>query len=685
MSSISSATTAIGLSNPNSTSKSIAVDSRPSTKSGHTYPPATSQSPSSPSSPSFTFGSPSKINRSYSSPSKTPKPVVTSVASNLIVKIRRGAHAMSPIPSHRRRLSNSSSSSSSLSEEDRDGDKGGEASLPTALVSPVKNVTGPKTRTHHSTWRCSSGPPQTSQAAPEQRAERVEYKDTFVCSGGVNLPLLLRATRTSLIEVAESQAGFVMGFGSGKKVVLDIEEWTCKITGPSLQPISPPSTPTKATTMPIAKSTSSSPYPPSHSKSRSLDLSSASATDSGSEERQPEDKATPIPTWNGFSLGPTDLASSRLPSIVNSGQRKEEERCLRRRAEDNLTLHYGIASERLLADGNFGFFLAFTTKCNRRSYRTKMVAPLHQSDVKQLSVTALLLASWINMGLYGVELVLCAYCLGWRCYMGNLFAEPISTSRPPNSNPSWARKHTRKSKTVGSKWFIIAIWILTTSIATTLEQTYFLHRFWTISKNWIVTSVLGGLILSNLVFILVIDVVFIPSPNNSVVLEKLDAPLVSALIITVVDISLAIVLVSKLTSVKTTRISTQRLLRKICIYVVGYGSITAVSSVLLFVMWAVDVNGRIYSLTVLCNFLLVSGWREEAGTADFQGLFHSNVKVKATDSFENGLEILPRLKCTSTSTDSPGTIPQNNTKINRTSQSASTKDPEAPSFSMDTL
>ncbi|KAJ3855144.1 hypothetical protein EV368DRAFT_62673 [Lentinula lateritia] len=323
----------------------------------------------------------------------------------------------------------------------------------------------------------------------------------------------------------------------------------------------------------------------------------------------------------------------------------------------------------------------------QRPKNEEMVGLLHQSDMKRLSATTLLFASWVNMGLYGAEVVLCAYCMGWRCMnMDKSMSRPASTQLCLNGDTSWAREGTR-SKRMGSKWFVIgalvndtictvalcfdtyliirlssssqsmssnnrlwptAIWILTTTLATTFEQMYFLHRYWTISKNWIITCMLAVLILSNavsvvwateqFVFILVIDAAFIPTGNNSVVLQKLDAPFVSSFIITVTDISLAIVLVWKLKSVKASQLSTRRLLRKICIYVVGYGSITAISSILLLVMWAVNFNGymsivycmgRIYSLTVLCNFLFVSGWRDEAATTDI--ILDSNLTVKGTE------------------------------------------------------
>ncbi|KAJ3882825.1 hypothetical protein F5051DRAFT_244537 [Lentinula edodes] len=362
-----------------------------------------------------------------------------------------------------------------------------------------------------------------------------------------------------------------------------------------------------------------------------------------------------------------------------------------------------------------------------------MVGSLHQSDMKQLSATALLFASWVNMGLYGVEVVLCAYCMGWRCMnTDKSMSGPAKTTLRLNGDTSWAREGTR-SKRMGSKWFIIgalvndtictvalcldtyliirlssssqsmssnnrlwptAIWVLTTTLATTFEQMYFLHRYWTISKNWIITCMLAVLILSNFVFILVIDAAFIPTGNNSVVLQKLDAPFVSSFIITVTDISLALVLVWKLKSVKASRLSTRRLLRKICIYVVGYGSITAISSILLLVMWAVNVNGymsiiycmgRIYSLTVLCNFLFVSGWRDEAATTDI--ILDSNLTVKGTEF--NSMLDLPKFKLTSGNASTPANSFNLHSKRLSNSPTQSTsilrKDTVAPSFSMDTL
>ncbi|KAJ3756070.1 hypothetical protein EV360DRAFT_85296 [Lentinula raphanica] len=243
-----------------------------STHNVHTYPP-TSQPSSLPSSSSVPAVSPSKMNRSLSSPSS--KAAVASLASNFIVKIRRGAHTMG---AHRRRGSDSSSTHSSSSSSDEEN-RGSPVLRSLTLTPPIVNVTGRKTRSHHSTWRCSSGPSLTTSQFPVgKQTKRVEYKDTFVCSGGVNLPLLLRATRASLVEVAERQAGISMGFGCGKKVVLDNEEWKCRITGPPLQNVSPPSSPTTSTPGLVSKSGSAFPYPSSPIRSRGFDAVSVSTS-----------------------------------------------------------------------------------------------------------------------------------------------------------------------------------------------------------------------------------------------------------------------------------------------------------------------------------------------------------------------------------------------------------------------
>ncbi|KIK56568.1 hypothetical protein GYMLUDRAFT_46910 [Collybiopsis luxurians FD-317 M1] len=226
--------------------------------------------------------SPPKLPRSPSSPSfKHKPPAISTVASSLLSKVRRSATALSPIHSHSRRPSEESESSS---EEERDKAEEGTRTEGTRAANPITSspqsmFTLPTTptknrRARSSTWTCSSSelPPLTRTSSDSQK-ERVECKDTFVCTGGVNLPLLLRLTKARLFEDAENRAGIGMGFGGGKKIALDSERWTCTISGPPpLIPttLSPPTSPRFPSPQPTAAPATS---PPATSRSSSLPTS----------------------------------------------------------------------------------------------------------------------------------------------------------------------------------------------------------------------------------------------------------------------------------------------------------------------------------------------------------------------------------------------------------------------------
>ncbi|KAF5390868.1 hypothetical protein D9757_004494 [Collybiopsis confluens] len=211
---------------------------------------------------------PSKMKRSSSSPSFIHKsPAIASVASSLLTKVRRRAQALSPIHTHSRRPSDSSVS------EDEAGEQ---PSRITTSPEPYESPSTPTKNTNirrksRTSWTCSSSePPPLPRTSSDSRKERMEYKDTFVCMGGVNLPLLLRLTKSRLVEDAENRAGIGMGFGSGKKVVLDNERWSCTISGPPppIPPtLSPPSSP-RSPTSPMSASMAM--LPPATSRTSSL-------------------------------------------------------------------------------------------------------------------------------------------------------------------------------------------------------------------------------------------------------------------------------------------------------------------------------------------------------------------------------------------------------------------------------
>ncbi|KAF5390869.1 hypothetical protein D9757_004495 [Collybiopsis confluens] len=150
------------------------------------------------------------------------------------------------------------------------------------------------------------------------------------------------------------------------------------------------------------------------------------------------------------------------------------------------------------------------------------------------------------------------------------------------------------------------------------------------SRNKVVTTILSFLgsapqisyaPLYQIVYVIVLDGMLISTLHNPSVFDSIYATIVSCILEALADISISLVLVWKLKSIQSIRISTRKLLHKICLYVVAYGCITATSSVLVLVMWMVNINGylsltyftgRIYSLTVLCNSIFVAGWRAEA-------------------------------------------------------------------------
>ncbi|EEB93968.1 hypothetical protein MPER_07304 [Moniliophthora perniciosa FA553] len=68
--------------------------------------------------------------------------------------------------------------------------------------------------------------PGLSEGMTTAKKEYITHIDTFTCIGGVNVPLLLRATRTSLLEMAEMCGG---------NCLVD-EQWKCTISGPKSRP-----------------------------------------------------------------------------------------------------------------------------------------------------------------------------------------------------------------------------------------------------------------------------------------------------------------------------------------------------------------------------------------------------------------------------------------------------------------
>ncbi|KAJ3781422.1 hypothetical protein GGU10DRAFT_109905 [Lentinula aff. detonsa] len=286
-------------------------------------------------------------------------------------------------------------------------------------------------------------------------------------------------------------------------------------------------------------------------------------------------------------------------------------------------------------------------------------------QVRSLHPLALLISSWVNLLLHTCEVLLCVYFLFFstqKITKGTVFfifvallVDTIGTVAVCCSTvvalDSLTSTGSIDQAGLTSHWSTLST-VFTTYLASVLEQSFFLRRYWSISHNRIITSILAILIFLNAASAIAIATFFQVNPVSIGTLElKENTPLfvmmvssaitpghcihfprtsASAAIMAATDISLAMVTIWKLKSVKTSRNATRALLHKVCFYIGAYGCVTAVSTSLLLAFWLTDLNGytfvfrilgRIYSLTALVNFLLVYEWRAEA--AKKLGAFHS--------------------------------------------------------------
>ncbi|KAJ3716783.1 hypothetical protein DFJ43DRAFT_802928 [Lentinula guzmanii] len=270
-------------------------------------------------------------------------------------------------------------------------------------------------------------------------------------------------------------------------------------------------------------------------------------------------------------------------------------------------------------------------------------------QVRSLHPLALLISSWVNLLLHTCEVLLCVYFLCFstqKITKGTVFfiivallVDTIGTVAVCCSTVVALDSLASNQAELTSHWSTLST-VFTTYLASVLEQSFFLRRYWSISHNRIITSILAILIFLNAASAIAIATFFQVNPVSIGTLElKENTPLASAAIMAATDVSLAMVTIWKLKSVKTSRNATRALLHKVCFYIGAYGCVTAVSTSLLLAFWLIDLNGytfvfrilgRIYSLTALVNFLLVYEWRAEA--AKKLGAFHSPYSISHTRS-----------------------------------------------------
>ncbi|KAJ3998683.1 hypothetical protein F5050DRAFT_1805735 [Lentinula boryana] len=160
------------------------------------------------------------------------------------------------------------------------------------------------------------------------------------------------------------------------------------------------------------------------------------------------------------------------------------------------------------------------------------------------------------------------------------------------------------------------------SLSAFIEQSYFAHRVWTITQSRLILSILCALIvipmaciLASIALALKLD----PAVDQS---ELAILNIIATFLGVITDIVIAVYLVYKLRSINLLQFSysTKCLIRKITAYTVACGCITACFTMVTTTLTFVSVgpfllffacNGRVYTLTILANFLLFHEWRRD--------------------------------------------------------------------------
>ncbi|KAF8914741.1 hypothetical protein CPB85DRAFT_480635 [Mucidula mucida] len=161
-------------------------------------------------------------------------------------------------------------------------------------------------------------------------------------------------------------------------------------------------------------------------------------------------------------------------------------------------------------------------------------------------------------------------------------------------------------------WPTPAIIILNYASAT-IEQCFFMYRYWTISRDKYMTAFLTFLILGHIVCVLT-TAVYISVHTVIGQSVGLDLTIAAAATCAGTDILIAASLAWALGSIDTHYSSTKILLRRIAVYAVSCGVTTALSTTLTVLLLFTNFNGfqvmfailgRIYTLTILINLMLL--------------------------------------------------------------------------------
>ncbi|KAJ3840079.1 hypothetical protein EV361DRAFT_892743 [Lentinula raphanica] len=238
--------------------------------------------------------------------------------------------------------------------------------------------------------------------------------------------------------------------------------------------------------------------------------------------------------------------------------------------------------------------------------------------MSNLSASSLLAGSWVNMLLYGTELVLGGFYLinarsnvffRWTL-ASSLCIDTICTAVVCYNVYLYLILEPQALTSNVQPWTLPAT-ILCTYHAALVEQVFFTCRYWQITRNKLVTLLIVTITASHVAFAWVLGVGLIINPVVSQ--SGLNLTIVAATLCAATDLLIAITTFHTMRAIKTTFSATQSLLRRISIQSVACGSTTSIFTIIMVSLLVThnlepftvifDILGRLYTLTILINYI----------------------------------------------------------------------------------
>ncbi|KAJ8081774.1 hypothetical protein PM082_007620 [Marasmius tenuissimus] len=262
-----------------------------------------------------------------------------------------------------------------------------------------------------------------------------------------------------------------------------------------------------------------------------------------------------------------------------------------------------------------------------------------------LNLTRLLVATWFNLLVYTFELNLGVYFLSIssrksvRTIVGiALVLETMATAMVCiHGYNHFFLYHDAIEAAYSWNLPIISIF---TNLSIGAEQLYFTHRFWTLSRNGIAAGIISVSIILRVIFILIL-MIYSRVTVYAHVVPLTRAAIVAATLSVVTDIVIAVISVWKMKKIRTAYDSTQNLLKKMMIYAVTCGILTALCTVVSIIITYVSLDafnilffaiGRIYTLTILLNLMIIRG--PGSGPDDARDLPETSPQVLQPNSID---------------------------------------------------